>query len=806
MNRTFVLTILVILSAGAAPLRIDVSALPSPPVAGAFHLGTTANPDGHTIIADSYSLLRDGQRWLPMMGEFHYSRYPDIQWRDELLKMKAGGVDIVSTYIFWIHHEEVEGQFDWTGQRDLRKFLTLCAELKMPVLLRIGPWDHGEVRNGGFPDWLLTKGYKLRSDDAGYLAEVQKLYQQISQQLTGLLWKNGGPVIGIQVENEYGGNGEHLLRLKQMAEAAGIDVPLYTRTGWPNLRNPVKFGELLPFYGDYAEGFWDRVLTPMPGRYWAAFTFVAVRTDTSVGSDELGAREAKDESGIARYPYLTCEIGGGMETSYHRRIHIDPTDVESTGLVKLGSGGNLTGFYVYHGGTNPDGKLSTLEESQETTNTNYNDMPVKSYDFQAPLGEFGQVRPQYHMLRRMSMFQQDFGPLLTMMPPTFPQTKVENGHDATTLRWSVRSNGKAGFIFINNYQRLLPMPAKLDVQFEISLATGKMLVPETPVTVPANSTFFWPFNLDLGGIKLAYVTAQPVCETEDGGTTYAVFAQIPDVPSEFEFQTDGVTIDSTTGKISNTGSFARIQNVKPGTGAAIQLHTADGKKLSVILLDDATSLTCWKGDFAGRDRILLTRANLLFDGDKLRMQSSDPADLTVAILPAPALAADSVQDGLFKRFTPISAKVAPVMAAVEQLQPAGPARQIQKGSHGAAAEPSDADFAAAAVWRIKLPPDIDVNRDLILRLNYAGDVARIYLDGKFLTDNFYNGNPFDLGLKRFAPGVYQKELLLKILPLRKDAPIYLPKDAWPNFATADSIVALRSTEVIETHEAQLQAK
>src|SRR6202042_3382814 len=103
--------------------------------------------------------------------------------------------------------EEIEGKFDWSGQRDLRKFVSLCRELKMPMMLRIGPWDHGEVRNGGFPDWLLTKGFKLRGDDPGYLAEVQTLYQEIGKQLNGLLWKDGGPVIGIQVENEYGDDG-----------------------------------------------------------------------------------------------------------------------------------------------------------------------------------------------------------------------------------------------------------------------------------------------------------------------------------------------------------------------------------------------------------------------------------------------------------------------------------------------------------------------------------------------------------------------------------------------------------------------
>ena len=86
-------------------------------------------------------------------------------------------------------------------------------------------------------------------------------------------------------------------------------------------------------------------------------------------------------------------------------------------------------------------------------------------------------------------------------------------------------------------------------------------------------------------------------------------------------------------------------------------------------------------------------------------------------------------------------------------------------------------------------------------MNYAGDVARIYLDGKLLTDNFYNGNAFDLGLKRFAPDIYQKELLLKILPLQKSAPIYITGDTWPQEAAA-----LQSADVIETHEVQLDAK
>jgi beta-galactosidase GanA len=80
------------------------------------------------------------------MGEFHFARYPENEWREELLKMKAGGVDIVSTYVFWIHHEEIEEQFDWSGSRNLRRFIQTCQEAGLKAFVRCGPWDHGEVR------------------------------------------------------------------------------------------------------------------------------------------------------------------------------------------------------------------------------------------------------------------------------------------------------------------------------------------------------------------------------------------------------------------------------------------------------------------------------------------------------------------------------------------------------------------------------------------------------------------------------------------------------------------------------------
>jgi beta-galactosidase len=102
------------------------------------------------------------------------------------------------------------------------------------------------------------------------------------------LWKDGGPVIGIQVDNEFGGSPNYLMALKKIAIESGIDVPLYIKTGWPAMRTPVPLGELLPLFGAYPDGFWERA--PADGwRSWGNFTFKITRTDTGIGNDTLMA-------------------------------------------------------------------------------------------------------------------------------------------------------------------------------------------------------------------------------------------------------------------------------------------------------------------------------------------------------------------------------------------------------------------------------------------------------------------------------------------------------------------------------------
>ena len=192
-------------------------------------------------------------------------------------------------------------------------------------------------------------------------------------------------------------------------------------------------------------------------------------------------------------------------------------------LVKLGSGSNLLGYYMYHGGTNPESSTGiTLNETQRTLGTANNDLPVKNYDFQAPLGEFGQTNPQYYALRPLHLFMQDFGEQLATMETSFPAPQdLKKGEDSA-LRWSIRSKDNSGFIFVNNYERLQNLSAKKNVRLE---ACGEKL---PRLTVPSGCMAVFPVNVE--GIRFA--TAQIVARRD--GNLYLM--QIEGIPTTIALQ------------------------------------------------------------------------------------------------------------------------------------------------------------------------------------------------------------------------------------------------------------------------------
>ena len=201
------------------------------------------------------------------------------------------------------------------------------------------------------------------------------------------------------------------------------------------------------------------------------------------------------------------------------------------------------------------------------------------------------------------------------------------------------------------------------------------------------------------------------------------------------------------------------------------------------------------------------------DGPALRLLADNDAGVSLRMFPAPGKLISrnkvirSQRDGLFSLFSPPALSQSPAIATVDLIHAAGPPREIPfgKGSKAVAAAPVTADFAEAAVWRVNLPAGLDRSRDYILRVHYKGDVIRAYLGDQFLTDDFYNGNAFDIGLRRFAPEPSAKDLLLKILPLRQDAPIFLADRARPDFRGQQAVAAIDSVELIDRGETRFAA-
>jgi beta-galactosidase len=739
-------------------LTIDVSAPIAAPISGHLKMGGK-NPDGVEINANSRYLTLGGKPWMPVMGEIHYVRVPNAEWEDEILKMKAGGINVVSMYCIWIYHEEVEGKFDWTGDRDLRRFVQLCAKHGLYVYARIGPWCHGEVRNGGFPDWLPAKFKRTRRDDSS-LTYTRGWYSALAAQLKGLLYKDGGPVIGIQLDNETGNQPAYLESLKKLAVEVGFDVPLYSYTGWNHSRGPAD--EMIPFYGGYPDGFWltDNGISRSGRRQ---YVFTHILDDANITEHLTGRPGSITLTSESRYPYVTCEIGGGMAISYARRLTISADDVAALPLVKMGSGANGLGYYMYHGGGDLIGEKSTLQESQATGYPN--DLPEINYDFQAPIGQFGEIRESYHALRALHSFVKDFGPDLAPMGSFFPDAMPGSLADDATLRWAVRSDGHRGFIFINNYERGAVMPEHAGTQFMLKLAEGVQAVPPEPVDIPSGAYMIWPVNLDMNGTVLKSSTAQLLCRL-DGKMPTFVFFEIPGVKAEFELGSEGLHA------ISAPGSFV--------------VKSADGREARVMLITGEQAMHCWKANLWGEDRLLFSRAELIVDGQKVRLEATDPKDLRLGIFPPPAtppvadgrILAES-NDGTMAIYSAdVAAKHGSII--VGKSKSAGPARELKMGSAHKPVPPDDADFASAAIYQVRVPEDaLKGVEDFRIRIDYTGDVARAYIGNRLIDDDFYSGHPWVIGLKRFGPEVLDKGLTLAILPMPKGSPIFIQDDPPP---------------------------
>lgn len=325
-------------------MKIEIKASPKEVKDGHFDYSNMESEYG----CNTLYFTKNGKPYSIIAGELHFARLPKERWKETLLKMRECGVNTVSTYVFWNYHEEIKGQFDFSGNKDIAGLLRLCKEIDMPCILRIGPWCHAEVVYGDFPK-RINKMRKKRTDAPEYLAEVKEYWQGLYKEVAPYL--DGKTVIGIQIDNEYTGPIQHLLTLRKLAEEIGYKAPFFTMTAWP-LSKPDN--RLLPLAGGYPDGPWNdgkKELKPNN-----RFAITPARTEDEIGGDLFKSQKA--ESGVFDYiPYGTCETGPGNQVTQHRRPFISEKDGYGVSFAKFASGMNWIGYYMFCGGANPNDRL-----------------------------------------------------------------------------------------------------------------------------------------------------------------------------------------------------------------------------------------------------------------------------------------------------------------------------------------------------------------------------------------------------------------------------------------------------------------
>lgn len=314
--------------------------------------------------AKDQQFLLDGKPFQIVSGAIHYFRVVPEYWEDRLLKLQACGFNTVETYVPWNMHEPQENVFNFEGIANLESFVELAGKLGLHVIVRPSPYICAEWEFGGLPAWLLQYSYmKLRCMDAVYLQKVDRYYDELIPRLVPLLSTNGGPIVAMQIENEYGSYGndtEYLMYLRDGLLKRGVDVLLFTSDG--------------PEDGMLQGG-------TVPGTL-ATVNFGSRPEDAFEKFREYRADE----------PLMCMEYWNGWFDHWlkphHKRDAGDVADVFDR-MLRAGASVN---FYMFHGGTNfgfYNG--ANYGEKYEAT--------ITSYDYDSPLSECGDETEKYRAVR-----------------------------------------------------------------------------------------------------------------------------------------------------------------------------------------------------------------------------------------------------------------------------------------------------------------------------------------------------------------------------------------------------------------------
>lgn len=416
---------------------------------------------------------------------FHYCRTPKELWRDRIAKLKLAGFNTIETYVFWNYHEPVEGQADMT---EIEEFIQLVKESGLWMILRIGPYVCAEWDAGGFPHWLIAKQFPLRSDHPESIRSSQYWYDRVLPIVKKNMITTDGPVIMVQIENEYDywklpaqQKMNYITALARMVWNAGVDIPIITN--WVSQArentNPAmaRIMDTADFYP-----------------HWN------VQKETTQALAKLRKEEPMSPVGIA-------ELQGGWFSQYGGKLSEQQDGVNAAQLNLLTKsvierGVAFTNFYMGHGGTNFDWA------ARKVTTT---------YDYAAPVREPGGLWDKYYAARGIGSFLDQFGPMVVRAGEAESVTSSNPGVSA-----SLRKNGESGVLFVREN-------ANDDQQFQIMFpdpATGGkpgFSIPrEGKLSIRARGMKMLPVQVAIHGGRLRYSTAEILTSGNQGARSYLV--------------------------------------------------------------------------------------------------------------------------------------------------------------------------------------------------------------------------------------------------------------------------------------------
>jgi beta-galactosidase GanA len=333
----------------------------------------------------------NGKPFRIFSGELHYTRIPQAYWRDRMIKAKAMGLNTICTYVFWNVHEPVPGKFSFAGNLDIRMFIRTAQEEGLYVLLRPGPYVCSEWDFGGLPAWLLKDPeLKIRCLYPQYWEPAKKFLLWLGRELQELTIDKGGPIIGVQVENEYGSYGndkEYLRSIRNTLREAGFDCLLYTSDG--SNRQMLEAGTLE-----------DALPT------------------VNFSSDPEG-QFRNLENFRKNIPHMNGEFWSGWFTQWgHEKWGGQDLNKQKEDVRWMLENDKSINFYMFHGGTN----------FGFTSGANWYDgkywADVTSYDYGAPLTEDGRPTEAYFIFRDLLIQHQPPGTQLPNLPPPIKRITI----------------------------------------------------------------------------------------------------------------------------------------------------------------------------------------------------------------------------------------------------------------------------------------------------------------------------------------------------------------------------------------------